>query len=137
MPNTQSVAAGPRAHSIIALGLTKETRRFLLKLGIRTIDALIKLEKDYLTCNGANDSIVNEVESCLKQLNLQTGERATKDSKLLIGDDITSEPIADTERSLFSCRSIDEDRCDADRQIEEIQSAPLVLKHATLDALKC
>ena len=136
MPNTQSVAAGPRAHSIIALGLTKETRRFLLKLGIRTIDALIKLEKDYLTCNGANDSIVNEVESCLKQLNLQTGERATKDSKLLIGDDITSEPIADTERSLFSCRSIDEDRCDADRQIEEIQSAPLVLKHATLDALK-
>lgn len=64
----------PRAHSIIALGLTKQTRRFLMRLGIKTIDALARIDSDYLACNGASDSIISEIAARQKGLTATNDE---------------------------------------------------------------
>lgn len=65
---------GPRAHSIVALGLTTQTRRFLMKLGIKTVDALTKIDRDFLACNGASDSIVAEIEARMNDLTATSDE---------------------------------------------------------------
>lgn len=62
--------ARPKAQSIIILGLSRNTRHFLFKLGIKTVDSLSKLDMDYLACNGASEEILAEVQSYLCKPNL-------------------------------------------------------------------
>ena len=50
-----------RPKSIVSIGFTRNTRRFLLRLGIKTADKLEKLDADYLACNGASSETIDEL----------------------------------------------------------------------------
>lgn len=94
----------PRAHSIIALGLTTQTRRFLMRLGIKTIDALTQIDSDFLACNGASDSIVSEVDACMKGLTATNdecidGQKDSVEGAEALGqvlDEMNFEPVDDS-----------------------------------------
>lgn len=73
--------ARPKAQSIIVLGFSRNTRHFLFKLGIKTVDSLSRLDADYLACNGASEEILAEVQSYLGKPNLSASfetENATE-----------------------------------------------------------
>lgn len=90
MPEQDRVTR-PKAQSIIVLGLSRNTRHFLFKLGIKTVDSLSKLDTDYLACNGANEEILAEVESYLGKPNLSANpENVTEpeETSAAIEDDL-------------------------------------------------
>lgn len=90
MPEQDKVAR-PKAQSIIVLGFSRNTRHFLFKLGIKTVDSLSKLDRDYLACNGANEEILAEVQSYLGKPDL----KASSEIEDLTGPKETSAAIED------------------------------------------
>lgn len=61
MTNKSAVAHLPRARAIVVLGLSKESRRFLQRIGVKTVDSLCALDADYLRRNGATSDILAEL----------------------------------------------------------------------------
>lgn len=100
MDNQQSHMT-PRAQSIVALGFSRDTRRFLLRIGVKTADSLLGLDRNYLACNGAGDSVLEEVQSYLDgvesvrpnyselALGSEVAEEAERDV-LLVGESLSS-----------------------------------------------
>lgn len=51
----------PKAHSIIALGFSRSTRRFLMRAGIKTYEALANADNEALVQRGASAEIIEEI----------------------------------------------------------------------------
>ena len=51
----------PKAHSIIALGFSRSTRRFLMRAGIKTYEALVSADNEALAQRGASAETIEEI----------------------------------------------------------------------------
>ena len=98
--------AKSKAQPISIMSFSPNTRYFLFKIGINTVDSLSKLDTDYLACNGANEEILAEMQPYLDKLNLRADP---KTNNLTVSDQISKAIGIEDDLSLTSIPSILED----------------------------